>query len=498
MEEERIHRISRELFGIESLMPYQQLVITNIVEGIEEGCEPRDQLVILPTGYGKSLCFMVPGMIFPGLTLVIYPLLSLINDQKRRLCASGIPVIVLQGGEARGQRDQQISYIAAREHGFILTTPESLETPRVKKLIKDLPIRHAVVDEAHIVSSWGKGFRPAYARLGKTLEGLKISQMTAFTATAAAETIEDIRELLFLGRTTHLIREVPDRPNIFYSAVFSLAKKHELEQLLCSPEISRPILVFCSRRDTTERLAIEFCVRLRSSCCRYYHAGMDRQQRDSCESWFAETSEGILFSTTAFGLGVDISGIRTVIHFTCAATTEAFLQESGRAGRDRGPALSIVLFDHEDLQDKRISEHMRRYLTGTGCRRDVLLEQFTDTRQPCFGCDCCRGTDSPEAEGSTEILRFIRRHRQSFSISEASSLLVGECSLPIRRNHLYLLADFGCLSSWQLDDIETALGSLIGMQLLQKDRRGRLFYTGGCRECQAFVSAGTRVGGMTS
>ncbi len=471
MDQKRISHIVKQHFTISSLYPYQQLVITNIIEGIEEELEPHDQLIILPTGYGKSLCFMVPGLIIEGITLVIYPLLSLLNDQERRLKGIDAPVIVIKGGDDRQRRLNDISYIRSQTRGFILTTPESLETKTVQELLEPLTIRHIVIDEAHIVSFWGKSFRPAYAQLGKTIGRLGMTQVTAFTATAASHTIDDIRELLFLDRPVHLIEGMTDRPNIFYMVLPSLSKVHDLDYLFTCSTIQRPILVFCPRRDLTESLAYRFRIRLRSSDIFYYHAGMKKEERQYVERWYYTSEDGILFATTAFGLGVDKANIRTVIHYTVSSSIEAFLQESGRAGRDRGPSLSITLYD----PNEQFTESVRPFISDTSqCRRVTLLSGFTHTPDSCFGCDVCRAAVIRSPDGYEQILSLIRRYQNRFTKEMLASLLYGRVSYLVRKQSLHRRKGFGLLHSWEHDDIREAITQMISKGVLIEKANHRL------------------------
>ncbi len=471
MDYTRINDIVQKKFSIPSLYPYQQLVITNIIEGIEEDLEPHDQLVILPTGYGKSICFMVPGLLIKGLTLVIYPLLSLLNDQERRFRKIGAPAIVIRGGDDREERRKAVSYIASQERGFILTTPESLETNTVQAMMQSLPIRHIVIDEAHIVSFWGKSFRPAYARLGETISRLRVSQITAFTATAAAHTIDDIRQLLFLGRPVHLIEGMTDRPNIFYKVIPSISKVHDLHYLFSREQIQKPILVFCPRRALTEQLAYLFRMRLGSKEIYYYHAGMEKDERNYVEKWFHPSSDGILFATSAFGLGVDKPDVRTVIHHTVSSTVEAFLQESGRAGRDGKPSLSVVLHHWKD----GLSASVKPFITSVStCRRTTLLEGFSLQPDSCFGCDVCRKSVITLPDGYEQIMNLIRQYPRRFLTEQAALVLYGRMSYTVRRERLHDCRYFGILSSWQLDDIMEAVGSMTRLGILRTDTHGRL------------------------
>ena len=456
--QEHINHLLSTRFGINQCYPYQQLVIMNILE--EDA--PKNQLVILPTGYGKSLCFMVPGLIQDGITLIIYPLLSLMNDQLRRFKEIGANAVCLKGGQTAGHRKELYTRISDLKNAFILTTPETLQTKSVQSQLQQLSIVHIVVDEAHIVSTWGKTFRPAYGTLGTTLRGFSDVQLTAFTATATPDTIKDIRHLLFLDRPLHIIQGNIDRPNIFYRTLPTLAKIHDLYILLTQTHIQRPTLVFCGRRDITEHLAMTFRIRLHSQEIFYYHAGMSSTSRSYVENWFNSSTDGVLFATTAFGLGIDKADVRTVIHYQISQTVEAFLQESGRAGRDRRSALSLSLFYPQELQDPKMPPDLIRFLADQQtCRRVALFHTFKQEISSCFGCDVCNTCVIDLPDGEKEILDLIRHHPLQLSTSVAARILYGKASIEMRQKKLTTYWGFGMLSSWELDDIEQAIRTLI-------------------------------------
>jgi ATP-dependent DNA helicase RecQ len=469
---ERIDSLLLDRFGLTGCYPYQQLVILNILE--QEG--PDDQLVLLPTGYGKSLCFMLPGLLLEGITLIVYPLLSLMNDQNRRFEALGAAVFQLRGGQSPADRRALFTSMRQAGRAFVLTTPETLEHPRVQQELSSLCISHIVIDEAHIVSAWGRSFRPAYARLGAIVQTIPHQKCTAFTATASAQTVTDIRDLLFLGKPVHIVQGDADRPNIFYKVIPSISKERDLHCLFTHPCIRRPILVFCGRRDTTEQLAMIFRVRLGSQQICHYHAGLSSRERALKEQWFTASQDGILFATTAFGLGVDKSDIRTVIHYRPASDIEAFLQESGRAGRDRQSALSVTLFYRSELQDQRTDSRIREYLRDTSCcRRTALLAAFGQQVSSCFGCDVCDRSVLEGPDGQREILQLIRAYPHRFTAGDAARILYGRASRVMITRRRTACRGFGSLRSWELDDIQQAVVQLIGEEEVGEDASGRLF-----------------------
>lgn len=430
-----IAQCAKEHFGIESLYPQQRIVIANILSAAgfygEEEAEdaPKHQLVILPTGMGKSICFMLPCLLMKPLTLVVFPLLSLMSDQKRRFDNAGIPVVLIRGGQSREERQKIFRSIEQEKVAAILTNPEMLESQRLMELLSTVERIHLVVDEVHTLPEWGESFRPALLKIGGLAERLPITQITAFTATAGERIIEGVTRLLFHGDSPNLVTALPDRPNIHYRVIPSLNKSADIAALLAdgmgktenhrgeapTPFVSpmpRPAVIFCRTRKETERVARELRYKLEEDSIRFYHAGLEREEKELCADWFFTSIRGILVATTAYGMGVDKANIRTVIHHRPSPSVEAFLQESGRAGRDRKPAWSVVLLSPDDLHpdhgDQRYEALLACFTDANRCRREALLKLLDAQIKECGGCDVCDSSVQQEARGRRELLTLFR------------------------------------------------------------------------------------------
>jgi ATP-dependent DNA helicase RecQ len=463
----------KRLFGLSYLFPYQRLVVSNILEaaqakgisirwpgtGGQAGEMPRGedeetissdrecqgrQIVILPTGAGKSLCFQLPAMLTEGPTLVIYPILGLMTDQERRLEERGFSPVVLRGGQSKEERDAVWNKLDSGQSKFIIANPEVLLTPQVMARLGNLKLTHIVIDEAHCVSEWGESFRPDYLEIKKITETAKAPIVTAFTATASARVLEKIEKYIFGDTGALRIIGNPDRRNITYAALGCILKDPAVRDLLIKNR--RPAIVFCSSRKGTEKLARYLRNELEeegiawSNEIRFYHAGLSREEKKEVEAWFLHNPGAVLVATCAFGLGIDKSDIRTVIHRDCPPSVEAYLQESGRAGRDGAQSGAIILWGPEDEKSlKRAgTETARRRLGGlldyardtTHCRREALLGLLNyegESESPgSLCCDVCESQAGPRLREEAGMVDFFRRNKRVFTIDEAARVLAQE------------------------------------------------------------------------
>jgi len=459
--------------GLAFLFPYQKLVVANTLEG-------KDQVVILPTGAGKSLCFQLPALLLPGTTLVIFPLLSLMTDQLRRLREQGVPCAALRGGQSAGERSRLWHELAEGRLKLLLATPEGILVPRTIERLRGACISHLVIDEAHCVSEWGDSFRPSYLELGRVRAEAGIPLMTAFTATASPDVLQRVASVLFGSGDYTLVRANPDRPNISYSVVPTICKDHTVAALV--REAERPAVVFCRTRPGAERTARFLRERLGESEIYFYHAGLSKPEKERIEKWFFESSSGVLAATCAYGMGVDKANIRTVIHRDVPPSVEAFLQESGRGGRDRKPAYSALIVSSEDhLLARRIADPTarERYLAllrlasqSGRCRRAGLLELLDAEPELCFGCDVCEGRVVEHPEGEEALVGLVRRARRRYTAREIAYICVGRRSHEAVRRGLLSARGWGILSAWEHDEIVDAVEALVAAGTLAIPRRG--------------------------
>ena len=442
---------AKDMFTLSYLFPYQRLVMTNILEAenaaaCSEELSDREslgrQIVILPTGAGKSLCFQLPALLIEGITLVIYPILSLMADQERRLKEKGFSPVIIRGGQSKKERDNIWEKLESGQSKFIIANPEVLLTSQVKTQLEKIKIKHAVIDEAHCVSEWGESFRPSYLEIGSIIRSLNPPLVTAFTATASSPVLEKIKKYIFGDLQAHLIAGNPDRPNICYSAKGCINRDLAVRDLLIKN--SRPAIVFCSSRPGAEKLARYLRIETAEMGCawhgeiKFYHAGLSREEKTDVEKWFLTNPEAVLCATCAYGMGVDKADIRTVIHRDCSPSVEAYLQESGRAGRDGEQSQAILLFGPLD-EDKtlarakteadrsRISALLNYASDAEHCRRHSLLAMLDYNangevpEKNC--CDVCEKKAKDSFREEAAILDFFRKNKRRFTFDEAASVL---------------------------------------------------------------------------
>ena len=468
-----VSETAREVFAITYLFPWQRLVIANILDAVaanlasaeltdginrnDEACAKREagdelhdedgalrgrQIVLLPTGAGKSLCFQIPALLLEKPTLVIFPLLALQGDQRRRLEEGGIEPAFFRGGQSREEREAQFARLEGSDGKppakLIIANPEILvATETVLSRIAARGISHLAIDEAHCVSEWGDSFRPSYLELGNIIERLNPPAVTAFTATASQSVLERVAEVLY-GGEAHLVRGESDRPNIEYSVYRCRAKDAALIRIAARNE--RPMVVFCATRGGTERAARLLREAFNDTDIKFYHAGLQKDEKLAVESWFHGHPRAILCCTCAWGMGVDKRDIRTVIHFQPAPTAESYIQEAGRGGRDGKTAKAILLWSPEDRKrllrqasDKTRASVLVRFAESGQCRREVLLEALGDPnagpdapngeRIACSGCDVCDGTAIHEERDAGIVLDCVRKNSHAYTREELADML---------------------------------------------------------------------------
>lgn len=341
--------VLKRYFGYDDFRDGQETVIDSILSG-------RDTVGVMPTGAGKSLCYQVPALLLSGCALVISPLISLMKDQVTALKQAGVPAAFLNSSLTARQMDLALENAEAGKYRIIYVAPERLNTPRFLQLVRRIPISLVAVDEAHCISHWGQDFRPSYLEIPDFIAQLpRKPRVCAFTATATKQVREDIARLLRLERP-FLCMTGFDRPNLFYRV---LQPKHKQQTLLRLIEGYRGQsgIVYCATRKDVEKLCDALCEA--GYPATRYHAGLSDEERRQNQDDFATDVKPVMVATNAFGMGIDKSDVRFVIHYSMPGDLESYYQEAGRAGRDGENAECTLLYGKQDIFTQRFFiEHM--------------------------------------------------------------------------------------------------------------------------------------------
>ncbi|MBB5224819.1 RecQ family ATP-dependent DNA helicase [Treponema ruminis] len=474
---------ARAGFHVSYLFPWQRIVIANIMDGeaalqadsdFSENHDDDDlyrgrQIVLLPTGAGKSMCFLVPALLLEGATLVIYPLLALMSDQKRRMEQAGIRCVVFKGGQTAEEREENFSALEDKENParVIIANPEVLCGENLLERLSKVKISHISIDEAHCVSEWGDSFRPSYLELGRVIKTLGVKLITAFTATASKPVLDRIGEILFDGNY-HLVRGASDRANIHYAVRYAYAKKKAALELALT--MKKPLIIFCGSRRRTEEMAHVCSSYFGREKTRFYHAGLTREEKRAVEEWFFNSTDGILTATCAYGMGVDKSDIASVIHLDAPEHLENFVQEAGRAGRNGANVNSVLIWNHADFVRWRQAEEGSReralgdFALSKTCRRQMILDYLGGEETVCSGCDICdvnakNQKISYKAPDAELAFNFIRKNRRLYTRQEATGELT---ELFNKRN----LGIFG-INVWDAKDTAEILSQLFSEKKLR-------------------------------
>ncbi len=405
----------RRYFGHEDFRPGQETMVDALLSG-------RDALGVMPTGAGKSMCYQVPALMLPGVTLVISPLISLMADQVAALKAAGVAAAYLNSTLTPRQMDLALERAMQGAYKIIYVAPERLETPSFLRFAMNASISLLAVDEAHCVSQWGQDFRPVYLRIADFVDQLpRRPAIGAFTATATERVREDVI------RHLHLVNPVSvttgfDRPNLFFEVLRPKKRDDALLQVLRGRE-NQSGVIYCATRKAVETVCDKLT--LRGFRAARYHAGLSDEERRKSQEDFQYDRIQVMVSTNAFGMGIDKSNVRYVIHYNMPRSMEAYYQEAGRAGRDGEGADCILLYSGQDIfTAKWMIEHaqpneelsaaeqanVRRldmerlqrmidYCTRDGCLRGSILRYFGEqTEEGCGHCSFCCGVRWEETE----------------------------------------------------------------------------------------------------
>ncbi len=472
--------VLRRFWGFEGFRPYQREAMAAVMAG-------RDSVVVLPTGGGKSLCYQAPAVAAEGPAVVVSPLISLMKDQVDALVAAGVPAAFYNSSQLPEERREVIARLRGRSIRLLYVSPERLAgegSERFLELLRSVGLRFVAVDEAHCISQWGHDFRPEYRQLGLLKKALPGVSVHAFTATATPRVRTDIVEQLGLEDPKVVIGTF-DRPNLTYRVRRRTNLLAQLRAVLDNHRGEGGIVYCLARRDVddlAERLAgLGYSVAP-------YHAGLTDEERKRHQEDFVNERVDVIVATVAFGMGIDRSNVRFVLHATAPRSVEHYQQETGRAGRDGLPAECVLFYSPADFAvwrslldrgDESTPEalellgHMWRYAAQVRCRHRALSTYFgQDHPGQCAACDVCLGELEPVEDASVlaqKILSCVVRTGQRWGAAHIVGVLRGARTEKIRAAGHDKVSTYGLLAEMSVPELRGHLDQLIDLGLLHQD-----------------------------
>lgn len=495
--------ILKQYFGYDSFRPGQDKLVQSILSG-------RDTLGIMPTGAGKSICYQVPALLLPGLTLVISPLISLMKDQVGALNEAGVPAACVNSAMSAESMRDVLGYAAQGGYKLLYVAPERLTAPAFLSFAQRVPVSMVTVDEAHCISQWGQDFRPSYLKILDFLAALPARPLvSAFTATATEAVRDDIVRALGL-RDPFVLTTGFDRPNLYFAVERPPSKPNALLRLLAA-RTGKSGIVYCATRKTVD----DVCDMLlaKGLPATRYHAGLCAEERQRNQEDFLYDVKPIMVATNAFGMGIDKSNVSFVIHYNMPKNMESYYQEAGRAGRDGEPADCILLYSGQDVhtaeflighsheagdssvdpetrqalieRDRDRLRQMTFYATTDECLRRYILRYFGE--QAPVSCGHCGNCDTVFEQvdatvDAQKILSCVYRMAERglhFGRGMAAAVLVGSQSEQIKKFRLDTLSTYGIMRGTSMARVRQLTDALIerGCLKADPDRYNALFLT---------------------
>lgn len=475
---DQLRKILQKYWGYDEFRPLQQEAMSAVLEG-------RDSVVVLPTGGGKSLCFQAPAVQLPGLAVVVSPLISLMKDQVDALTECGVAAAFLNSSLSPAERQRVEKDVRTGKLKLLYIAPERLCAEQTRQFLQQQQVSFFAIDEAHCISSWGHDFRPEYRTLGLLKQDFPGVAIHAYTATATEPVREDIARQLNLDEPLFHVGSF-DRPNLVYRVHSRFDQLKQVREILERHQGEAGV-IYCIRRSDCEELSAS--LNRLGFHSRPYHAGLSDVDRGANQDAFLKDQIETIVATVAFGMGIDKSNVRYVIHCGAPKSLEAYQQESGRAGRDGLEAECVILHSSQDfmLWKKMQSEltgdaaavaettlhAMQEFCVGVACRHRHLVEYFGQeyAQEKCSACDVCLEELDLVADAliiSQKVLSCVVRLQQKFGADYTAQVLLGSKEQRIIENGHDQLSTYGLLKEYGKRDIRGWIEQLVGQGYLSR------------------------------
>jgi ATP-dependent DNA helicase RecQ len=448
---EQTHTFLKTVFGYDNFRPLQEEIINRTIDG-------KDSFVLMPTGGGKSMCFQIPALVFDGITIVVSPLISLMKDQVQALKSNGIKADFFNSSISPQEENEVINKAIKGDLQLLYLSPEKLISVS-KTWLKELNIKLVAIDEAHCVSMWGHDFRPEYTQLKVFRNSLPSVPFMALTATADKSARKDIEEQLGLTNSKLFISSF-DRKNLSIEVRGQVQKKKKLQEIInfIKRRKNESGIIYCLSRKNTEEVATY--LKAEGHSVAFYHAGMNHEERERTQTDFITDDTKIIVATIAFGMGIDKSNVRFVIHYNLPKNLEGYYQEIGRAGRDGLPAETMLYYNMRDfvlysqfaddganaVMQKEKLNRMLQFAEAKSCRRKILLSYFGEhLAENCGNCDVCENPPK-DFEGTIltqKALSGIARMKEKDGITMLINVLRGSNNADIHTKQYFNLKTYG-------------------------------------------------------